>query len=518
MILDRSFNQKNQQLTITYIDKAGNRQYYQKYLHHIKTYEYDANGDMLTWDGKRCSKVFKDSTQYKPNEFDVLEYMYELPEDLRKQLHATVSPKLYTFDIETEVSNKFPEPTLAEQRVTAIALVGPDLSCIVFGLHDLSQESKTVFANRYLDFINNNEFARTLLNGKLKGKTPKVLYQYFATEEDLLKHWYNIILPKIPAIAGWNAYKFDFMYLNNRYERLFGKGELMNALRKISPTGELRSIKWEEKNFNKPNKMMAPRHTLWLDYMALCEQYDYILRPYESFSLDWVATHAVKANKIKYSGTLQQLYERDHEWYYYYNAVDALLVMLIHYRLKCIESPCSVSAVTLVPVMDAMGQIALTTANVFREFYSEDKHVVWDWDATPRIKQDYEGAFCGCVPGRYEYNVCCDFASLYPSQVQTCNFSFENAVYNMVGPDSLGRYTKVPWTEEQLNEFRKDPNYFVSVMGNVYKNDADYVFKRMQRHFKKQRDSYKYLGWEVEAELLGTIDKLIKEKENEQSN
>jgi hypothetical protein len=40
----------------------------------------------------------------------------------------------------------------------------------------------------------------------------------------------------------------------------------------------------------------------------------------------------------------------------------------------------------------------------------------------------------------------------------------------------------------------------------------------MQRHFKKQRDSYKYLGWEVEAELLGTIDKLIKEKENEQSN
>ena len=144
--------------------------------------------------------------------------------------------------------------------------------------------------------------------------------------------------------------------------------------------------------------MMAPRHTLWLDYMDLCKNFDYVLT-YESFSLDWVASAAVKANKIKYTGTLQQLYERDYEWYYYYNAIDSLLVMLIHYRLKCLESPCSVSGVTYVPVMEAMGQIALTTASVFREFYLDNKHVVWDWDAVPRVKQDYEGAFCGCVPG-----------------------------------------------------------------------------------------------------------------------
>ena len=35
----------------------------------------------------------------------------------------------------------------------------------------------------------------------------------------------------------------------------------------------------------------------------------------------------------------------------------------------------------------------------------------------------------------------------------------------------------------------------------------------MQRGTKKNRDSYKYLGWKVEAELLGAIDKFIKEKE-----
>ena len=249
-------------------------------------------------------------------------------------------------------------------------------------------------------------------------------------------------------------------------------------------------------------------------YMQLVKDYDYSLRPYESYSLDWVGSHAVGAHKIKYEGTLQQLYEKDHEWYYFYNAVDSLIVMLIHYKLKCLESVCSVDAVTLVPMFKSMGQVSLTTANVFYEFYMDGKHVVWDYDAIERYKVNYEGAFCGCVPGRFTWNVCDDFASLYPSQVQTCNLSFENFMTPPpIGPDSLGRYTPGEWTEEQLEAYRKDPNYFVSINGNVYKNDKDYAFKKMQRRVKKLRDKYKYTGQKIESELLVYIDKLIEEKQ-----
>ena len=60
MILDRTWNKKDQKLTISYIDKTGTRQFYQKYLHHIKTYEYDDNGDLETWNNKKCRKVFKE--------------------------------------------------------------------------------------------------------------------------------------------------------------------------------------------------------------------------------------------------------------------------------------------------------------------------------------------------------------------------------------------------------------------------------------------------------------------------
>ena len=511
MIIDRTWNKREQKLTISYVDKQGNRQFYHKYLHHIKTYEYDPNGKYDTWNGKKCSAVYKDTSNYTPNEFDILEFMYELDKPMLDILHAQYFPKLYFFDIETEYSDEFPYPDKAEYKVTAISLVGPDMSCIVFGLHDLNETSKNLFRNRYMDFINNNEFARNIL--KAQGHEPKVLYQYFDSEQDLLKHFFNIIMTKVSAIAGWNSYRFDWLYLVNRIKRLFGDGEATKMVKNGSPTHEIRMIQFEEMDGTRI-RVMAPSHTLVLDYMELVKQYDYILRPYESYSLDWVGEHGVKANKIKYDGGLQQLYERDPEWYYFYNAVDSLIGMLIHKRLKCLESPCAVDSVTLVPLMAAMGQVALTTANVFEEFYKDNKKVVWDYDAIERNKAEYKGAFCGCVPGRYSYCVCDDYASLYPSQIITCNMSFENVHLNRIGPDSLGRYVVVPWSPEQLEEFKKDPNYFVTVNGNVYKNDKDYAFKRLQKRVKDNRAIYKYTGQKIDSELLVEIDRLIKEKEN----
>jgi len=514
MILDRTWNKKEQKLIISYIDKLGNRQFYQKYLHHIKSYEYAKDGEFETWDGKRCNKIFKDTLDYTPTEFELLEYMYELPQDLNQALHAQNFPKVYSFDIETEVSRDFPDPNKAEQKVTAISLVGPDLSCIVYGLHKLNESQIQLFRQRYLDWLNENEFATSLI--KNNGWKPKVLYQYFATEEEMLTHFFTIIIPKVSILSGWNSYGFDMLYLTNRITKLFGKNIAMNMIRKSSPTGEIKKYQWENMAGDR-QFFFGPAHTILIDYMKIVEKYEYGYRPYESYSLDWVGGHTVNAHKIKYEGSLQQLYERDPEWYYFYNAIDSAITELIHYKVKALESPCAVSSVTLVPLQASMGQVALGTANVFEEFYSQGKKVVWDYDAIERTKVPYEGAFCGCVPGRYEFSVCDDFASLYPSQVRTCNLSFENLYEKKIGPDSLGRYTVVKWSEAELEEFRKDPNYFVTVMGNVYKNDKDYTFRIVQAKLKANRDKFKYTGQRIDSELLVEIDYLIEKSNKHQS-
>jgi hypothetical protein len=46
--------------------------------------------------------------------------------------------------------------------------------------------------------------------------------------------------------------------------------------------------------------------------------------------LDFVSNKLVGVDKIKYSGSLQKLYEDDFETFMYYNAVDSVLVQKIH--------------------------------------------------------------------------------------------------------------------------------------------------------------------------------------------
>lgn len=510
MIIDRTWNKNTQNYVISYIDDNGDRRIWNKYMHHWKTYEYDENGRYETWDGKRANMIFKNSFDYTPNEFDELEFLYNLKEtepELLRTLHKSNSPRTYVFDIETEfVEGEFPEPEKAEHRIVSISLVGPDLSCIVYGLHQLDETQKNTLRDRYINWINKNKFASQHYNGNIK-----VLYQAFRSEEEMLTHFMTRVLPKVICLTGWNTYNFDYLYLVNRIIRLFGKGEAMNMIKLCSPTREIHNMRVDD-GFGNKFKIPTPKHTLWLDEMELVKQYDYALRPYESYSLDYVANKGIGAEKIKYSGSLNDLYNKDYEWYYFYNAIDSLLVMLLHYRLKCIESPVAVASLTLVPLLKAFGQVALTTANVFEEFYNDDKRVVYS--RKDNVKEPYKGAFCGCIPGRYLYSVCSDFSALYPSMIRTCNISFENFVENLGINPETGKYGRIPWPEDKLEEFRKDPNYFVTVNGNVYKNDKDYAFRRVMKKLVTKRGYFKYGGNDTEAELLPYLDKLIAEKES----
>lgn len=512
MIIDRTWNKKNRTFTISYLDKNGMRKIYNKQMNYWKTYEYNPNGKMTTWDGKKCEVVFKDASKYSPNEFDQLEFMYNLPKDMYDELFAMRFPKIYFSDIETEIDDEFPEPTEAKQRIQLISLVAPDLSVMVIGIKPLDEAQKEELRERYLKYIDDNEFARNLV--KKKDFNIRVFYQSYDTEEQMLEYWYTKLLPKIGCLAGWNYYRFDWQYIWNRTINLFGKFKAMQLMRSASPTGELSKISWTEMDETKYS-IPCPQHCMIWDYMELVKSYEYSMRPYESYSLDWVGSHGVNAHKVKYEGTMKECYEKDYPLFVYYNAIDSCLNALIHYRFKCIESPCSMATVVGIPAQKALGQVALTTANLFRCFYDEDKHVVWDYDAVERTKVQYEGAFCGCVPGFWNYVVCDDFASLYPSVVMTCNISMESIVKNEVGPDSLGRYTEIPWTEEELDKFRADPNYFVSLTGVVFKNDQEYTFSKMQRKQKERRNHYKYLNWEAQGKLMMEVDRLIEIREKE---
>ena len=91
--------------------------------------------------------------------------------------------------------------------------------------------------------------------------------------------------------------------------KLFGKMEALNMIKKGSPTHEVSRVSWEDVDGTK-DSVMIPLHMAEMDYMNLVQKYEYAFRPYESYSLDWCGETIVGANKIKYNGTLQQLYIR----------------------------------------------------------------------------------------------------------------------------------------------------------------------------------------------------------------
>ena len=55
MIIERTWNKFKRTLDISYIDSDGNRKIWSKYYPIIKTYKYDENGELDTWNGKKCS-------------------------------------------------------------------------------------------------------------------------------------------------------------------------------------------------------------------------------------------------------------------------------------------------------------------------------------------------------------------------------------------------------------------------------------------------------------------------------
>ena len=150
------------------------------------------------------------------------------------------------------------------------------MSCIVYGLTDMDESQQSLFRKRYLDWIDNNPFAKNIQ----KNNTPKVLYRKFESEEKMLEHFFTVVVPKTPILAGWNAYRFDWQYLTNRVIKLFGKGYAYNIFRKSSPIGQIKKISWKEQD-GTSYRVPAPCHSEIIDYMEIVKQYDYILRPYK---------------------------------------------------------------------------------------------------------------------------------------------------------------------------------------------------------------------------------------------
>lgn len=279
-------------------------------------------------------------------------------------------------------------------------------------------------------------------------------------------------------MAGWNFIDFDWRYIVNRARKI----GIDPAI--ASPSGKLQG------------NNEFPMHVGIYDYLELYRRLDRTVDIKENFKLDTVGDAVIGLKKIKYSGSLQQLYEQDYDKYIFYNAVDTILVQLIHEKIKTLEIALTLSNICKVSIYRAMSPVVTTESILCRAYLQENKVMAED---PYKLSNSFEGKFTGAyvkkpVVGMHRGIACFDFASLYPSVMRQYNIS----------PESFIKKVDIDQIEAE-----KGPDKIVTVNGCVYQTETS-VLKKILIDLYAKRKVYKNRFWELEME----VEELKEQMEN----
>jgi DNA polymerase elongation subunit (family B) len=418
MLVETQYLTNTKRLVVSYVNKTGDIKL--KYFNWDNPMKYVACEDTdpqrhpeyKSWDGKSVKQIEVNH----PDRYAIYEFLDSLPEKEKEEIFEFNLPKTFFIDIETEIVDGFPEAgdvkdsagnilkEGAATQVLSISIVYDD-KIILLGLKDMPEDMQ----NRIID--NTNDYFKKF------GTEYKFKYVKYEEEFDMLHHFFYEMIPKMPLLTGWNFLNYDWLYLVNRSRKL---SKWVNG-REIRIDPNVSSL---TKRMNKvwSTDFEVPAHRMIFDYMQLYEICDTSIKVKESSSLDFVASKLVGVEKIKYTGSLQKLYEDDFETFMYYNAVDSVLVQKIHEARNYISIIYAISSLAQIRIVDvvsqmnnALGSLAITEGVLRNRFRKMDNIVLFRDE-----RGDAESTIAGGwvkdpVVGLNQWVVCYDFASLYPT-------------------------------------------------------------------------------------------------------
>ena len=342
----------------------------------------DVDSNWRSWDNRAIKKTKKSML----SRYRIEEFLYGLPEEVKERIYKPNRPRTWFCDIEVEVTDDgFPDSENAANRVTAICFVHGQKVFVLSikdldeGISGIQQEVNDYFKKYDADFT--------------------VKFIPFENEYEMLYVFFNKYVPQMPLITGWNFVNYDWKYLVNRCKKL-----------NIDP-----SVASPSKRLTEPD--MIPLHRPVVDYMRIYSKWDNKVDVKESAKLDYVADQVLGLTKIKYNGTLKDLYEKDFRKYVFYNIVDTILVMYIDKQISVLDTYLGLANISRVELAGAFSPIRMTEALLVREFYQKNRVLIRKKEQ--QEEKTYEGAFVkDPIPGLYEWVVTYDFASLYPTTMR----------------------------------------------------------------------------------------------------
>ena len=363
-------------------------------------------------------------------------------------------------DIEVGSENGFPDPYLANEPVTAIALRFIGGHMFVFGCGDY----------------------------EVKGQER---YMKCKDEYHLLKFFLKLWQEKCPdALTGWNTKFFDVPYLVNRMRKVLGEDEA----KKLSPWNII-----SERQAFVMNRKMTVYELVGvgdLDYLELYKWYSPNGKSQESYRLDAIAQFELGEGKISYEeyDNLHQLYRLNYQLFIEYNIKDVDLILKLEDKLKLIELALTLAYDTKTNYDDVFAQTRMWDALTYNHLMNQNIVV------PPRIVKEKSEAFEGAYVkdpqvGLHNWVASFDLNSLYPHLMMQYNISPETLIepenYTAEMREVLSQGVSVEKLLKKQVDLSALENVTITPNGQFFRTDIQGFLPKMMEEMYEDRKKFK---------------------------
>lgn len=386
-------------------------------------------------------------------------------------------------DIEVASDNGFPEPTAANEEITAIT-IKLDGKYHVFGCG--------AFDASVLEY--------------------DVQYVKCSSEVDLLKrfldHW-TLNYPDI--VTGWNIKFFDFPYLVNRINKILGEKDVA----RLSPWGRVsdRTVTI----MGRANIAYEMLGIATLDYIEMYRKFAPGGVSQESYKLNNIANVEIGEKKISYEeyDNLHTLYRENYQKFIEYNIHDVRLVEKLDDKLKLIELALTLAYDSKTNYEDVFTQVRMWDALIYNHL--RKKNIVIPPKNDNEKNAAYEGAFVkDPLVGMHNWMASFDLNSLYPHLIMQYNLSPETLVQPSDYTDEMHQILRNRISVDELlarnvdTSALKELNVTLTPNKQFFRTDIHGFLPEMMERMYDDRSVYKKKAIEAKKELETCKDEAMR--------
>ena len=363
-------------------------------------------------------------------------------------------------DIEVGSENGFPDPYLANEPITAIALKYINGDMYVFGCGDYE--------------VKGNE-----------------IYTKCKDEWTLCKKFLELWTKKCPdIITGWNTKFFDIPYIINRMRKILGEDDT----KKLSPWNYI-----GERKTNINGRELIAYEMLGvasLDYIELYKWYAPGGKSQESYRLDNIANVELGDSKLSYDeyDNLHALYRLNFQKFIEYNIKDVELIQRLEDKLKLLELAMTLAYDTKTNFEDVFAQTRMWDSMTYA--YLFEKGIIVPPRETKDKSSAFEGAYVKEVQvGAHEWMSSFDLNSLYPHLMMQYNISPETLIepsdYTQEMRDIISQGVSVEKMLEKKIDLSQLRGATITPNGQFFRTDFQGFLPKMMEDMYEDRKKFK---------------------------